>query len=358
MTQNVHRIEGDVTYITLTRGQEAIIDTADLEHVLQMRWLAEEYQDGFYARSRSNGQSAFLHRYILGVTRDVFVQHKNGNTMDNRRGNLQVLTASEKRLQQERAPGETGLQYIHILRKPDGSQYYFVCMVRKGRRKLKSYPYTEEGLQAAQDLVAKWQKDFSYEPMRTTQRRVVRANIYTSTSSDTGPHIHYKREEKLEPSLDEESIAYVPLSRGQEAIIDVADAEKIAAYTWHATPQAMGGFYASSSIDGKTTYMHRLIVDAPDGTVVDHINHHTLDNRRGNLRICTHQENMTNRDGAFSNSKTGIRGVSVHKCKPSGLMYAFRCHCRDCKAHKFFPYTEEGLEAAASFSESHYAAMK
>lgn len=40
--------------------------------------------------------------------------------------------------------------------------------------------------------------------------------------------------------------------------------------------------------------MHRLIIGAPDGMIVDHINHNRLDNRRQNLRIVTPSENMRN----------------------------------------------------------------
>lgn len=40
--------------------------------------------------------------------------------------------------------------------------------------------------------------------------------------------------------------------------------------------------------------MHRLITGAGPSEVVDHINHDTLDNRRCNLRVCSHRQNLRN----------------------------------------------------------------
>jgi hypothetical protein len=44
----------------------------------------------------------------------------------------------------------------------------------------------------------------------------------------------------------------------------------------------------------RSLVMHRMILKPEKGDKVDHINHNCLDNRRKNLRICTHQQNIMN----------------------------------------------------------------
>lgn len=65
--------------------------------------------------------------------------------------------------------------------------------------------------------------------------------------------------------------------------------------------------------NGKKTstpiYMHRLVVNAPRGMDVDHINHDTFDNRKENLRICSHFDNLLNRRGAQRGSRSKYLGV-------------------------------------------------
>lgn len=57
-------------------------------------------------------------------------------------------------------------------------------------------------------------------------------------------------------------------------------------------------------------YLHRLIMEAPPGMFVDHINGVKWDNRRANLRLVTAAENGQNRIKQDSRNKTGFRGVT------------------------------------------------
>lgn len=69
--------------------------------------------------------------------------------------------------------------------------------------------------------------------------------------------------------------------------------------------------YATAMINGKCIKLHRMIMSANKGDSVDHINHDKADNRRNNLRICTHSENLRNVKKLKHNT-SGYKGVWWH----------------------------------------------
>jgi hypothetical protein len=82
--------------IQLTRGMVAIVDDADFERVNAITWHAQPGNKTFYARTgKTKSHPAFaMHQFILGEF-VVQIDHKNGNGLDNRRGNLRRCTHSQ-----------------------------------------------------------------------------------------------------------------------------------------------------------------------------------------------------------------------------------------------------------------------
>ncbi len=91
----------------------------------------------------------------------------------------------------------------------------------------------------------------------------------------------------------------LPLSQNKFAIIDAEDYDRLSNYKW-CLSKAPHTNYALTRLKRKGSkrkalLMHRFILNAPSHLVVDHINHNGLDNRKQNLRLCTHVQNTQNR---------------------------------------------------------------
>jgi len=95
------------------------------------------------------------------------------------------------------------------------------------------------------------------------------------------------------------------LKSGHHILIDDEDFERVSQYRWGMYPSCR---YVTATINGKTTSIHRFVMNAEQGQYVDHINGDRLDNRKSNLRFCSHRANTQNRK-LNKNSTTGIKGV-------------------------------------------------
>lgn len=71
--------------------------------------------------------------------------------------------------------------------------------------------------------------------------------------------------------------------------------------------------YASVYIQGNLKLLHRVVMNAKQGQIVDHINGDPLDNRRENLRIVTHAQNAQNTRKQSGNQSSKFKGVSYNK---------------------------------------------
>jgi hypothetical protein len=106
----------------------------------------------------------------------------------------------------------------------------------------------------------------------------------------------------------------IPLTRGQNAIVDASDFDWLNRWNWYAQwrPDRQR-FYAlrlgQREENNRRIYMSRFILGLTDPKIgADHIDGNTLNNRRENLRPARGTENHANQTRPIKNS-SGYKGV-------------------------------------------------
>lgn len=140
----------------------------------------------------------------------------------------------------------------------------------------------------------------------------------------------------------------IPITKGAHALVSPEDAELVSTWPWYLQS---GGYAARTQRYGpgakkkRVIYMHRLIMDAPDGFEVDHINGDRLDNRRENLRLATKSQQRRNA-AKRSNSTRTYKGAvyNPHKgAKP------WTARATKHGVHSYGAYFATELEAAHEY---------
>ncbi len=140
----------------------------------------------------------------------------------------------------------------------------------------------------------------------------------------------------------------IELSQGRVALVDDDTAPWIIGVKWTAT-KAGHTHYAVRRTPGpkrKTLYLHRVILGAPPGVHVDHIDGDGLNNQRVNLRVCTISENHMNARKRLGCSSK-FKGVYWAKQKAK-----WRADIALNKKIKFLGLFDSELEAALAYDRA------
>lgn len=128
--------------IQLTQNQVAQVDDDDYDHLIKFKWRAFKDGQTFYATTNTfrDGKktSISMHRFILKAQRGVFVDHKDGNGLNNQRSNLRYCTIRQNNANRASRNGST-------------SKYKGVCKIvtKNGYNKDKTYIYWHAAIQVA-----------------------------------------------------------------------------------------------------------------------------------------------------------------------------------------------------------------
>ncbi len=130
------RIQGNLAFITLSKGFVATIDAEDVELVAQFHWSAKLARNTVYGQRADWSSGALrlvrLHREIMQPPDGMLVDHVSGDGLDNRRANMRIVTAAQNaRNQRLKCTSTSGLKGVSF--RSDTGRWR-ACIVLDGKQ--------------------------------------------------------------------------------------------------------------------------------------------------------------------------------------------------------------------------------
>lgn len=141
--------------IPLTRGMYAIVNDDDYRPLVRWLWSARlgAKNNQWYAMRvnshKGKNTAHYMHRHLLGLTKTnkVWVDHINGNGLDNRRKNIRVATYSQNMCNRGISSANTS-GYKGVYQRGDTGQWVAQITFDKKCKNLGSFPTKEEAAAA------------------------------------------------------------------------------------------------------------------------------------------------------------------------------------------------------------------
>lgn len=124
------RIEGDIAYVTLTRGYEAIIDATDVPVVEGRNWhvLLIKRKDGAVRTAyachtlprdvEGKQKHILIHRVLMGDPVGLVIDHIDSDGLNCRRANMREATKSQNcHNQRQRFDNTSNVKGVHFCRR-------------------------------------------------------------------------------------------------------------------------------------------------------------------------------------------------------------------------------------------------
>lgn len=161
-------IEGDVAYITLTKGYTAVIDAADVPLVGGYNWYAKVskknrtvYAQRNERKSDGKQKTILLHRAILNPKNGELVDHRDHDGLNNRRQNLRICDDNENKWNtKKRLDNTSGFKGVHWVERD--SKWSARITVNGYRKHLGYFNSPEEAHVAYCEASEKYHNEFGH----------------------------------------------------------------------------------------------------------------------------------------------------------------------------------------------------
>ena len=334
--------------IETNKGEKILVSIEDYEHLKQFKWT----HNNSYIVGYVNNKSQRIHRYIMielvghkELTRHNFIDHINGNKLDNRRENLRIVTVEENNRNKTKRK-DTLSKYLGVSKK---NNKYTAQLTLNDQNKSKLYALYEieehaayqydlwvdqyniihakkNNIEKPDDFIEYVKKDLKELPMyiylenNKYRVRIKNDHIGTYKTLEEAIKIKDKNMSKISSELNQDIIHEIKRNDKNECIIELFNKKKekveetivdediyydLLNYKWVINNQ---GYIRNN----KLIFLHRFIMNYNGDNYVDHINNNPLDNRKENLRIVTPAQNAMNKK-PFKNGSSKFIGVFFHK---------------------------------------------
>lgn len=322
----------------------AIVSEIDYENIIKYKWYLD---NNFYARSKINGKSISMHKYILNNNdRTKVIDHIDNNKLNNKRDNLRIVSLSDNARNRTKQNNVTSI-------------YYGVSYAKKNNLWMVSILLNDKILQAyyKNELHAAYHNDYlilKYKISCGKLNNIEKPNnfkLYIPKSKNTDLPVNinlsnnkyrlkinnkYIKFDKLFNTLEEainkkeEILKIKKINKNiikndkNETIIELFNKQKecigstivdedlyieLLKYKWTIVNKK----YIHGRVNKKYVRLHRFVLNYYGNDLVDHINGNTFDNRRNNLRIVTENQNAMNKSKRKGKSSSQYLGVYFDK---------------------------------------------
>ena len=175
--------------ITLHNGREFRIDESDLDLVNSYKWNVHIKKSGYkyvYRFEFLNGsyKMRHFHRELLNCPDKMFVDHQNGDTLDNRRSNLRICTNRQNQWNQKRVRGVVPFKGVTF----EFGKYRSRIRVNGKKINLGMFKSAQEAAEAYANASRLYFKEYSFLCDSTAvttnlERRTVKDSLTVATSN-------------------------------------------------------------------------------------------------------------------------------------------------------------------------------
>lgn len=132
--------------IPVSGGEKfALVDDDDVQRVSKHSWCLVFGRNTWYAQTRTDNKTLYLHRLVTNAETDKKVDHKNGNGLDCRKENLRYPATNRQQMgNSQHKVGKSGYRGVHQV----NHRYKAIISIDNRPRHLGYFDTAQEAAQA------------------------------------------------------------------------------------------------------------------------------------------------------------------------------------------------------------------